>query len=85
VGNYLYYSADIWRFTLLWTLIIFGIFYMATAAVAVGMHVGRGKRSYKWVWIIPVGYAAIAGVEALLAGSFIGLMYDDDNSFRNLY
>ena len=75
VANYLYYVGDVWRFTLLWTLIIYAAFHLAAAALAVCMQVGKGKNAFKWVWTIPVAYASIAGIEALIAGSIVGLMY----------
>jgi len=71
----LYFSDDIWRFTLLWTLIIYGVFHLTTAACAVLMQLGKGKQAFRWVWIIPITYALIAGIEALMAGSFVGLMF----------
>lgn len=74
VANYLYYSYDIWRFTLLWTLIIFAVFHMTAAAFAVLMQSRKGRKAWRYVWFIPVVYALIAGIEALLAGSFVGLM-----------
>jgi hypothetical protein len=74
VPNYLYNSTDIWRFTLLWTLIIYALFHLAAAALAVCTQLRRGKSALKYVWIIPIVYALIAGIEALLAGSFVGLM-----------
>jgi len=74
VANYLYYAHDIWRYTLLWTLIIFALFHLAAAAFAVFMQLGKGKSAWKYVWLIPLIYALIAGIEALLAGSFVGLI-----------
>ncbi len=74
VANYLYFAEDIWRFTLFWTLIIYAGFHAATAAFAMLMQIGKGRRAFKWVWIIPIACALIAGIEALLAGSFVGLM-----------
>jgi hypothetical protein len=47
---------------------------MAAAFLAVVMQIGRGKRAWRWVWAIPLAYAAIAVIEALMAGSFVGLM-----------
>lgn len=74
VANYLYYSRDIWRFTLLWTLIIFAVFHLTAAAFAICMQLGKGKAAWRYVWLIPIIYALVAGIEALLAGSFVGLM-----------
>lgn len=74
IPNYLYYSNDIWRYTLLWTLIIFAVFHWVVAAFAVVMQLGKGKNAWQYVWIIPLVYSLIAGVEALLAGSFVGLI-----------
>jgi hypothetical protein len=62
----LYFLDDIWRFTLLWTLIIYAVFHMTTAACAVLMQLGKGKQAFRWVWIIPITYAVIAGIEALM-------------------
>jgi hypothetical protein len=55
-------------------LIVFAVFHLAAAAIAVWMQLGKGRSALKYVWIIPLVYAAIAGIEALLAGSFVGLM-----------
>lgn len=74
VANYLYYAQDIWRHTLLWTLIIYAVFHLVVAAFAVLMQLGKGKSAWQYVWIIPLTYALVAGVEALLAGSITGLM-----------
>lgn len=75
IANYLYSSHDIWRFTLLWTLIAFATVHLAVAAFGVFMQLGKGKSAWKHVWIIPLIYAVVAGIEALVAGSFLGLMY----------
>jgi hypothetical protein len=74
VANYLYYSSDAWRFTLLWTLILFASFHAVVAIYAILMQVGKGKSAWQYVWIIPLAYAFVAGIEAVLAGSIIGLM-----------
>ena len=42
---------------------------------AVGVQLSNGKSALKYVWIIPVFYLLIAGVEALIAGTVVGLMY----------
>ncbi|KAI9826351.1 MAG: hypothetical protein M1832_000268 [Thelocarpon impressellum] len=67
---YLYYSADIWRFTLLWTLLVYGAVHLAAGAYAVAMQ----RKNWKFVWVIPVTYAVVAGVEAVIAGSVVGLI-----------
>ncbi|TAQ90912.1 hypothetical protein B7494_g761 [Chlorociboria aeruginascens] len=74
VANYLYYTHDIWRYTLLWTLIIFAVFHLTVAGFAVLVQLGKGKSAWQYVWIIPLVYALIAGIEALLAGSIVGLI-----------
>ncbi|ESZ92653.1 hypothetical protein SBOR_6958 [Sclerotinia borealis F-4128] len=74
VPNYLYYAHDIWRFTLLWTLIAYGVTHMAVAVYAIVMQLGKGKNAWQYVWVIPLVYALLAGIEALLAGSFVGLI-----------
>ena len=38
------------------------------------MQLGKGKNAWQYVLMIPVVYTLIAGVEALLAGSIVGLM-----------
>lgn len=48
---------------------------MAVAVYAVAMQLGKGKNAWQYAWIIPLVYAFIAGVEALLAGSLVGLMW----------
>jgi hypothetical protein len=63
-----------WRYTLLWTLIIFAVFHAAVAGFAVLMQLGKGKRAWQYVGIIPLTYALVAGMQALMAGSIIGVM-----------
>ncbi|KAK3333264.1 hypothetical protein B0T19DRAFT_417577 [Cercophora scortea] len=70
----LYTLHDIWRFTLLWTLIIFGSFHLAAVSIALLMQVGRPKSNWEFLWLVPLIYAFIAGLEAILAGSVVGLM-----------
>jgi len=70
----LYYLTDIWRFTLLWTVIIYGLFHLGAAAIALLMQVGRRKSNWKFLWMVPLVYAFVAGVEALMAGSVVGLI-----------
>jgi hypothetical protein len=55
-------------------LIVYAVFHLVVAAFAVCMQLGKAKSAWKYVWIIPVVYATVAGIEALLAGSIVGLM-----------
>ncbi|KAL2000987.1 hypothetical protein VTN02DRAFT_2365 [Thermoascus thermophilus] len=67
---YLYYTSDIWRFTLYWTLILFGGVHLAAAACAVVMQ----WRNWRVVWPTPLVFGVVGGLEALLAGSVVGLV-----------
>ncbi|KAI9880216.1 MAG: hypothetical protein M1830_004802 [Pleopsidium flavum] len=67
---YLYYNGDIWRFTLFWTFIIYGTFHFAASLYAVAVQ----WKNWKLLWFVPIVYLVVGGVEALLAGSVVGLM-----------
>ncbi|KAJ5542935.1 hypothetical protein N7535_005357 [Penicillium sp. DV-2018c] len=69
-AHYLYHTTDIWRFTVLWTLILYAATHFTVAACAVLTNI----RNWKVIWIVPLVYGSIAGVEALLAGSIVGLV-----------
>jgi hypothetical protein len=66
--------SDMWKFTLLWTIIIYGIFHFGAAAIALAMQIGKSRSNWKYLWVVPIIYTLIAGFEALFAGSFVGLM-----------
>ncbi|KAK3375030.1 hypothetical protein B0H63DRAFT_526317 [Podospora didyma] len=66
--------TDIWRFTLFWTLILYGLFHVGAVAIALLMQVGRKRSNWKYLWTVPLLYAFVAGVEALIAGSLVGLI-----------
>lgn len=81
---YLVYIKDIWRFTLYWTLIVYEAVHLATSCWAVLMHL-RGSfvknnesngatSSIRWIWLVPVVFCLIGAVEALMAGSLVGLV-----------
>jgi len=149
VAQYLYSATDIWRFTLYWTLITFGLVHSAVAfwAVIMQLHSAMTQRkvlrkhdlkmksrsvsasasattnanansstgnvddeaslrsspvsarfstdaqtkgphlpqslivstspvlsTLGWVWIIPVVYLTIGGIEAIISGSLVGLV-----------
>ncbi|KAH7267523.1 uncharacterized protein BKA55DRAFT_555926 [Fusarium redolens] len=69
----LYYVLDVWRFTLLWTLIIYACFHMGAVLIAMVTH-GWKKSSWRYLWAVPVIYLVIAGLEAVMAGSIVGLV-----------
>lgn len=68
--NYLYHSEDIWRFTLCWTLILHGGTHFVVALLAVAVQ----WKNWRTMWAVPVVYLVVSGLEALLAGSLVGLM-----------
>ncbi|KAI9884706.1 MAG: hypothetical protein M1823_003487 [Watsoniomyces obsoletus] len=67
---YLYYYGDIWRFTLFWTLIVYGAVYLSASAYALAMQ----TQNWKSAWVIPLVFGVVGGLEAMLAGSVIGLI-----------
>ncbi|CAG8955011.1 hypothetical protein HYFRA_00007022 [Hymenoscyphus fraxineus] len=73
-AQYLYFAYDIWRYTLLWTVLLFAFFHLIVAAWAVIMQIGKTKHAWKYVWIIPLFYGLLSGIEAVLAGSITGLI-----------
>ena len=68
---YLYNNGDIWRFTLFWTLITYGAVHLAASLYAVAVQ----GNNWKVIWVVPVVYLLVGGIEALFAGSVVGLMY----------
>lgn len=69
----LYYIGDAWRFTVIWTLIAYVFFHLGAVLVALFNH-GPKKSTWKFIWAVPIIYLITAGLEALLAGSIVGLM-----------
>jgi hypothetical protein len=53
---------------------MFGATHLMVAGFAVLMQLGKGKRAWQYAWIIPLTYVLVAGIEALLSGSIVGLM-----------
>lgn len=71
----LYYLTDMWRFTLLWTFVMYACFHWAAVGIALIVQIGkRGKTNWKFLWTVPIIYSGIAAVEALVAGSVAGAM-----------
>jgi hypothetical protein len=67
---YLYGLTDIWRFTLYWTFLSYAAIYLATSLYAVAMQ----PKNWRLVWIVPIVYAVMGAIEALMAGSLVGLV-----------
>jgi hypothetical protein len=66
--QHLYYADDIWRFTLLWTLIVYAAFHLASGFYAFFMMPSKLSLG------IPLMFAIFGGIEATMAGSIVGLM-----------
>jgi hypothetical protein len=65
---------DMWRFTVYWTLILYGLFHMGAVAYALLMQLPKARSSWKFLWLVPLTYFIVAAAEALIAGSVVGLM-----------
>lgn len=70
----LYYIGDAWRFTVIWTLIVYALFHLGAVMIALFTH-GARKKSWKLLWVTPIVYLTVAGLEAILSGSVVGLVY----------
>ncbi|OWT43244.1 hypothetical protein VFPPC_17593 [Pochonia chlamydosporia 170] len=68
----LYHISDVWEFTVIWTLITYIFFHLGAVLVAFFSH-GFNKSSWRFLWAVPIIYLLIAGIEAILAGSIVGL------------
>ncbi|RDA92827.1 hypothetical protein CP533_2868 [Ophiocordyceps camponoti-saundersi (nom. inval.)] len=62
-----------WRFTLLWTLVTYAVVHVAVVLIAFFTH-GWKRSSWKYTWPFPIIYLIVAGIEAVFAGSVVGLM-----------
>ncbi|KAI1634830.1 hypothetical protein F4809DRAFT_643126 [Biscogniauxia mediterranea] len=74
-GCALYSVFDSWRFTLLWTLMLYALFHLGATGVALFMQVGKRRSVWKYLVAVPFVYFIIAGVEALVAGSIVGAVF----------
>lgn len=66
--KYLYDAHSIWRFTLLWTIIVVVAVHLVAAAYAMAVQ----WRNWKIIWIVPIIFGIIGGIEALIAGNVVG-------------
>ncbi len=69
-AKFLYFTNDVWRFTLYWTLLFYTGAHLSVAFWAIAIQF----RSWKIVWGVPILYIVIAALEGLLAGSVVGLV-----------
>ncbi|PHH87723.1 hypothetical protein CDD83_8497 [Cordyceps sp. RAO-2017] len=69
----IYRIEDAWRFTLVWTLVTYAVFHLGAVLVALVTH-GWRKSSWNYMWGVPIVYLVTAGLEALLAGTVVGLI-----------
>ncbi|SCU97779.1 LAMI_0F11342g1_1 [Lachancea mirantina] len=67
--SYLYYTTDIWKFTVFWTLILFVAFYASAGLLASYSH----RKVAGGLWILAF-YIFIGGVQALASGTVVGLL-----------
>ncbi|KAF2015509.1 hypothetical protein BU24DRAFT_179696 [Aaosphaeria arxii CBS 175.79] len=65
---YLYHPSDIWRFTTLWTVLFFGGVHLVVSAWACMVQ----WRNWKLIWITPIFYVVVGGIEGIIAGSIVG-------------
>lgn len=57
-------------------MILYAIFHMGAAAIALSTQLVSSGRPENWryLWTIPAVYTLVSGAEALVTGSFVGLM-----------
>ncbi|KAI0887306.1 uncharacterized protein GGS22DRAFT_107505 [Annulohypoxylon maeteangense] len=70
----LYTIWDSWRYTLLWTLILYALFHLGATGIALFMQIGKPRTVWKYLLVLPLVYAFVAGVEALFTGSIVGVV-----------
>jgi len=68
---YLYYSGDIWRFTLYWTLLCYGVTFLLTGTWA---FVVFSKKSVTLAALIPLGFVLVAACFATIGASIVGFV-----------
>lgn len=68
-AQYLYYTTDIWRFTVYWTLIIFAGFYLVSGVVAAIFQ----RRLVPGLMIVAT-YFIWGEIQAIVSGSIVGLL-----------
>lgn len=67
--SYLYYTYDIWKFTVYWSLIFYGAFYLSASVWAAINH----RKFIHSIWIITL-YAFVGSVQAFISGTVVGII-----------
>ncbi|GAB1728624.1 hypothetical protein NU195Hw_g1426t1 [Hortaea werneckii] len=65
---FLYDAYSMFKFTLYWTLICVVGVHMVAASYACAIQ----WKNWKVIWVVPIIYLIIGGVEAVIAGSVVG-------------
>ncbi|KAF2126204.1 hypothetical protein P153DRAFT_369548 [Dothidotthia symphoricarpi CBS 119687] len=66
--HYLYYPGDILRFTLYWTLLLFGGIHLIVGLWACIIQ----WRNWKIIWIAPLLFALVGAIEGAMSGAIVG-------------
>jgi hypothetical protein len=69
----LYHIGDVWRFTVIWTLAIYVAFHLGAIVIAATTH-RRRPSSWKYLTGVTVIYLLVAGIEAILSASIVGVV-----------
>lgn len=65
---YLYNPSDIVRFTVYWTLLLAGGIHLIVALWACMIQ----WKNWKLIWIAPLLFTILGGIEALVSGAIVG-------------
>ncbi|ODV82531.1 hypothetical protein CANARDRAFT_205040, partial [[Candida] arabinofermentans NRRL YB-2248] len=78
-NSFLYYTSDIWRFTVFWTFIMMVAFYSAAALIAVLTHYknNSSKNNLKMLFTIFMTYVFVSASQAFISGSLIGVLISE--------
>ena len=69
-AKFLANPGDVWKFSVLWTIIVYECFHIAASGYAAIVS----PQNWKASWLIVLFYIIFGGIEALFAGSMVGLM-----------
>lgn len=69
-GSFLYTTFDAWRFTLFWTLIFYSVLHLVAGCYAVAIQL----QNWRVIWVAPVVFLVVGGIEAVVAGSIVGAL-----------